>query len=43
MTPKDLPAESLALLADPMDRGPAAVLTGTELTDFSEWITALPR
>ncbi|WP_459310478.1 hypothetical protein [Arthrobacter sp. MDT2-2] len=40
---KDLPAESLALLADPMDRGPAAVLTGTELTDFSEWITALPR
>ena len=40
---KDLPAESLALLAEPMDRGAAAVLTGTELTDFSEWITALPR
>jgi hypothetical protein len=40
---KDLPAESLAFLADPMDRGAAAVLTGTELTDFSEWITALPR
>jgi hypothetical protein len=40
---KDLPADSLALLADPMDRGAAAVLTGTELTDFSEWITALSR
>ncbi|PPB48682.1 hypothetical protein C4K88_13240 [Arthrobacter pityocampae] len=40
---KDLPADSLALLADPMERGPAAVLTGTELTDFSKWITALPR
>lgn len=40
---KDLPAESLALLSDPMDAGPAAVVTGTELTDFSEWIAALPR
>ncbi|WP_434994168.1 hypothetical protein [Arthrobacter sp. Ld5] len=40
---KDLPPESLALLADPMDRGAAAVLTGTELMDFSEWIMALPR
>lgn len=40
---KDLPAESLALLADPMDSGPAAVLAGTELFDFAEWIAALPR
>ena len=40
---KNLPADSLALLVDPMDSGPAAVLTGTELTHFSEWITALPR
>lgn len=40
---KDLPAESLALLADPMDSGAASVLTGTELADFSAWITTLPR
>ncbi|WP_459344307.1 hypothetical protein [Arthrobacter sp. MDT3-44] len=40
---KNLPADSLALLADPMDSGPAAVLTGTELTHFSEWIKTLPR
>ncbi len=40
---KGLPAESLALLAEPMDSGAAAVLTGTELADFSAWITALPR
>jgi hypothetical protein len=39
---KNLPADSLALLADPMDNGPAAVLTGTELTHFSEWIKTLP-
>jgi hypothetical protein len=40
---KDLPTESLALLAGPMDSGTAAVLTGPELADFSAWITALPR
>ena len=40
---KDLPAESLALLAEPMDTGTAAVLTGPELAGFSAWITALPR
>jgi hypothetical protein len=40
---KDLPAESLVLLADPMDSGAVAVLTGTELADFSAWIRALPR
>ncbi len=40
---KDLPAESLALLADPMDNGAAAMLAGAELMDFAAWITALPR
>ncbi len=40
---KNLPAESLALLAEPMDSGASAVLTGPELADFSAWITALPR
>lgn len=40
---KNLPADSLALLADPMDSGPTAALTGTELTYFSEWIRTLPR
>ncbi|WP_181034983.1 hypothetical protein [Arthrobacter sp. B0490] len=40
---KDLPAKLLALLAEPMDSGAAAVLTGPELADFSAWITALPR
>ena len=40
---KDLPSESLALIAEPMDSGLAAVLTGTDLADFAAWIGTLPR
>jgi hypothetical protein len=37
-----LPKESLALLVEPMDGPPAAVLAGADLDTFAAWVRALP-